>query len=116
MYFYLHINLTYIYIFVMTLIRIYVSADPWITQRSHSVRSDPSDIERGDQRTAQSAAGHAPSSRCYRQTNALSRTRPHFAPLFWFFSHTDCAFSNEEVCGVFFARDLVVRRLQKSDP
>jgi hypothetical protein len=40
------INLTYIYIFIMTLIRIYVSADRWITQRSHSVRSDPSDIER----------------------------------------------------------------------
>jgi hypothetical protein len=46
MYFYRAINLTYIYIFVMTLIRIYVSADPWITQPSHSVRSDPSDIER----------------------------------------------------------------------
>lgn len=40
------INLTYIYIFITTLIRIYVSADRWITQRSHSVRSDPSDIER----------------------------------------------------------------------
>jgi hypothetical protein len=64
----------------------------------------------GDRRTVQSAAGHAPSSRCYRQTNALSRTRPHFAPLFWFFSRTQIAHfgtrSFAEFCEAFGRKEL----------
>jgi hypothetical protein len=114
MHFYCDINLTYIYIFVMTLIRIYVSADSWITQRSHSVSSDPSDTERetiGRCKVGQDT--RLPLAATDRRTlfRALVRTSlPCFGS-----SRTQIAHLQRGGLRSF-ARDLVVRSLQKSDP
>jgi hypothetical protein len=99
----------------MTLILIYVSADRWITQQSHSVRSDPSDIERetvGRCKVRQDT--RLPLAATDRRTlfRALVRTS-----LPCFGSSLAHRLRILERGGLrSFARDLVVRSLQKSDP